>query len=1146
MHESSYYCGSAIVGAKGGMLSSYAISVMVLHIFNKYSNLTHPFSVLRSFLYTYLSFPWDSHVLTIDGAVPISSIASSGGYSSGYSVNSAGRQSVSGLDGGDAQSVTSHNSAGSAHSGRARGGSAHFIQQQAQIPSPSQAPFDSSNRFQIILDSLAKHPALQLYQQAGNMVHHGRFTAKACNIQDPVDPCNNLGISVPRPSLQLITQACQGGFNRLETLLRRYPHAGSGNNNSLSGVAAVDGMDYSFSAQQQQYDTNNYKYSGSKVKQMLKPVAPGNLGYLGTVVPGHINGVNTPNNANYEYSTQQQQDGMFTDTNMHINNGSGHISGANSTASTPFRRNSRTTSAAMKPSFLTDFFPVSLGLYCSAEGEPLRCDLLNHPLQPLSTSSLLANPYYVSARGDNSSQNAGRVKTTSFSVYDAVGQDAQSVTSIGSGATDLISATVSDSLGTPAGMNVPTGSPQQGPHGDRVVADPLEGDLQSMYDALDMFVAGRRQQSSTRAPAAMAPVKKSPVVSAQNSVSSASMTSALPMEPKRSSESSLPLTSLSSKIIPDVSPHSAGIAYKRSFAAPAVEVDRNAHSSPSGSTTSGTNTDSPRLRADTSISISSDSSSASECAGEEPASEAEGESEGELSDSSDRVARKRPPSRKPAKVKADARTSTLMSTTAAAGLTDAAQDTVERNVFASLYAPVGSVMAFFRERNLVDMCAALPAHWAASLQELRLAHVGGAAPPTDCAEEALSPISDAPSIIVSAQNIAGKGKSSARQAATSPVERGIRNKSAAVVAAAVKGRSKRTVTSWAKRAYQSALTWLEARWLHFVTQYRLLRTKQSLLQMPLVVALVYSILMIIVIDQVLKSGLISHGKYAQLLRITLPSSDQYVHKYKEINDWLRGAGSYVQNVLRRPPPVARDPEPLEEAPASQYDFSFSKELGAFSGFGALRSDPDSAFEYSIGWGISLPPANRAAHSSATAPLHVTSHWVKEGESISFGDFGTYGAGSSGAASTHKAATTASPSDGDVPSLVATHSPSAPTSRSTASSASAAPKEVRTVPSEYVQKTQYVPKAEYVLATSAVVGTPFVYQWTKDGANITNNFYHNQPYFSIKRTRMEDAGHYRCFRYDVAIASAAPLMVMETVIQISSKCLFFMYICEYYW
>ncbi|KAJ1443807.1 hypothetical protein B484DRAFT_273991 [Ochromonadaceae sp. CCMP2298] len=70
-HESTYYCGQAIIGAKSGMLSSYAISVLTLHIFSKYANLTHPFSVLRCFLYLYMNFPWEANLLTLDGVQPL-------------------------------------------------------------------------------------------------------------------------------------------------------------------------------------------------------------------------------------------------------------------------------------------------------------------------------------------------------------------------------------------------------------------------------------------------------------------------------------------------------------------------------------------------------------------------------------------------------------------------------------------------------------------------------------------------------------------------------------------------------------------------------------------------------------------------------------------------------------------------------------------------------------------------------------------------------------------------------------------------------------------------------------------------------------------------------------------------------------------
>ncbi len=74
LNESRKYCGYSVMGSKNGMLSSYALSVMVLYIFNKNDILDHPFDVLRSFLCTFSTFAWDEFILTVNGLIPINSI----------------------------------------------------------------------------------------------------------------------------------------------------------------------------------------------------------------------------------------------------------------------------------------------------------------------------------------------------------------------------------------------------------------------------------------------------------------------------------------------------------------------------------------------------------------------------------------------------------------------------------------------------------------------------------------------------------------------------------------------------------------------------------------------------------------------------------------------------------------------------------------------------------------------------------------------------------------------------------------------------------------------------------------------------------------------------------------------------------------
>eukprot|EP00605_Chrysophyceae_sp_TOSAG23-4_P002963 GSChrysophyteH1.ASY1.ANO1.3265.1 assembled CDS len=118
--------GHPILGSKTGMLSSYAVSVLVLYLFNRYPALNHPLSVLTAFLHTYAHFPWESCVLTLHGPQPIQN----------------------------------------GHTGS---------------------------------------------------ISYRRFPIRSCNIQDPVDPANNLGYSVSRSNLAQIELSLRGGQRVIET-----------------------------------------------------------------------------------------------------------------------------------------------------------------------------------------------------------------------------------------------------------------------------------------------------------------------------------------------------------------------------------------------------------------------------------------------------------------------------------------------------------------------------------------------------------------------------------------------------------------------------------------------------------------------------------------------------------------------------------------------------------------------------------------------------------------------------------------------------------------------------------------------------------------------------------------------------------------
>lgn len=158
LNESIKYCGNPILGAKQGMFSSYAISVLVLYLFNQHPNsLTHPFSVLRAFLSTYASFRWENFTLTIDGPVAINNNTTKLG---------------------------------------------------SNITKTDKVFESLTSQFQHVMN-MSKYK-----KKASN-----EFPTRCCCILDPIDHNNNLGISISRQNLNIISQALKNGCHHLETIL---------------------------------------------------------------------------------------------------------------------------------------------------------------------------------------------------------------------------------------------------------------------------------------------------------------------------------------------------------------------------------------------------------------------------------------------------------------------------------------------------------------------------------------------------------------------------------------------------------------------------------------------------------------------------------------------------------------------------------------------------------------------------------------------------------------------------------------------------------------------------------------------------------------------------------------------------------------
>lgn len=68
------YYESRLLGAHHGLISSYALETMVLHLFNLYGGqLTSPLQVFHQFLQVFAEFEWEKYALSILGPIPLDS-----------------------------------------------------------------------------------------------------------------------------------------------------------------------------------------------------------------------------------------------------------------------------------------------------------------------------------------------------------------------------------------------------------------------------------------------------------------------------------------------------------------------------------------------------------------------------------------------------------------------------------------------------------------------------------------------------------------------------------------------------------------------------------------------------------------------------------------------------------------------------------------------------------------------------------------------------------------------------------------------------------------------------------------------------------------------------------------------------------------
>ncbi|XP_010539142.1 PREDICTED: uncharacterized protein LOC104812462 isoform X3 [Tarenaya hassleriana] len=152
------YYESRVLGANTGLISTYALAVLVLYIINLFhSSLSGPLAVLYRFLDYYGSFDWDNYCVSVHGPVPISS-----------------------------------------------------------LPEVNAVP-PEINGFELLLDEKFFRECTELYSFPTKAVHD--FPVKHLNIVDPLKHSNNLGRSVTKGNFQRIRHAFSLGARKLRDVL---------------------------------------------------------------------------------------------------------------------------------------------------------------------------------------------------------------------------------------------------------------------------------------------------------------------------------------------------------------------------------------------------------------------------------------------------------------------------------------------------------------------------------------------------------------------------------------------------------------------------------------------------------------------------------------------------------------------------------------------------------------------------------------------------------------------------------------------------------------------------------------------------------------------------------------------------------------
>jgi hypothetical protein len=191
-YESSSYCRPSLLGSAASMLSSHALNVLVLVLFNHHSEdlliartkeFSHPFQILRAFLHYYGWFDWDRYAVTLDGPVELDFLRN---------------KSACGFD--------------------------RCAELNPRTPNINLGKLKAGKNIRCLhrFDSLTEKYRSNLIQsQKGNIADPDalRFPVGVCNIIDPLNDNNNLGLSVSSANISFLVTGLQGAAHHVESLM---------------------------------------------------------------------------------------------------------------------------------------------------------------------------------------------------------------------------------------------------------------------------------------------------------------------------------------------------------------------------------------------------------------------------------------------------------------------------------------------------------------------------------------------------------------------------------------------------------------------------------------------------------------------------------------------------------------------------------------------------------------------------------------------------------------------------------------------------------------------------------------------------------------------------------------------------------------